>query len=151
MLRSVGPRLRFVVPVLLACAAVPAFVLAASGDKDRPSISVKASPMIAFSPARIVLTADLKGGANDYAQFYCSTVEWDWGDGTVSQESNDCDPYQAGKSEIKRHYTVDRVFQTSGNYRVEFRLKRNDKVIASAGTLVKIQPGVHEIGGGGGR
>jgi hypothetical protein len=118
-------------------------------DKDRPSISLKASPTIAFSPARVVFTADLRGGANDYEQYYCSTVEWDWGDGTTSEHTVDCEPYEAGKSEIKRHYVTDRVFRLSGEYRVQFRLKKNDKVLGAGSTLVKIRPGVREIGGGG--
>jgi hypothetical protein len=116
-------------------------------DKGKPSISVKASPTVAFSPARIVLTADIKGGPNDYEAFYCPSIEWQWGDGTSSNQTSDCDPYEPGKSEIKRHFTIDRVFQTSGDFRVEFRIKRKDKVIAIGSTMVKIRPGVREIGG----
>jgi hypothetical protein len=119
----------------------------AASDKDKPSITVKASPTIAFSPARIKLTADIKGGPNDYQDFYCATVEWWWGDGTSSNESADCEPYEAGKSEIKRHFTTDRVFNLSGDFRVEFRLKKKDKVIGVGSTMVKIRPGVREIGG----
>jgi hypothetical protein len=131
-------------PLLLA------FVVSAggpAGDKDKPSISVKASPVVAFSPARVVVTADIKGGPNDYQDFYCATVEWWWGDGTTSNQTVDCEPYEAGKSEFKRHFTVDRVFQSSGDFRVEFRLKKKDKVIAVGSTMVKIRPGVREIGG----
>ena len=120
---------------------------AAAADKGKPSISVKASPVVAFSPARVVVTADIKGGPNDYQDFYCATVEWWWGDGTTSNQTVDCEPYEAGKSEFKRHFTVDRVFQSSGDFRVEFRLKKKDKVIAVGSTMVKIRPGVREIGG----
>ena len=67
---------------------------------------------------------------NDYEDFYCPSVEWDWGDGTLSNESADCEPYEAGKSEIKRHFTADQVFNRSGDFRVEFRLKKKDKTIA---------------------
>ncbi len=120
---------------------------AGSPDKDKPSISVRATPTVAFSPARVVVTADIKGGPNDYEDFYCATIEWWWGDGTASNQSVDCEPYEAGKSEIKRHFTIDRVFQSSGDFRVEFRLKKRDKVIAMGSTMVKIRPGVREIGG----
>jgi hypothetical protein len=135
-----------ILSVLLAAAAVSMAVGAADKDK-KPSLSVKASPSIAFSPARVVLTADLKGGANDYEEYYCSTVEWDWGDGTRSQQTMDCEPYEAGKSEIKRHFVIDRVFNTAGDYRVEFRLKRKDRTLTAASTIVKIRPGVRDIGG----
>ena len=137
-------RVGLVLVPLLLCPAPSG----AAGDKARPSIAVKASPAIAFSPARVSLTADLQGGANDYEEFYCSGTEWDWGDGTRSQESTDCDPYQAGKSEIQRHFHASRTFERSGDYKVEFRLKKKDKTVAAGSTVVKIRPGVHEIGGG---
>ena len=128
-----------------------ALLLPAAGgaaDKSKPSISVKANPVIAFSPARVVVTADLKGGANDYEEFYCPQIEWEWGDGTISEQSTDCDPYEAGKSEIKRHFTASKVFQFSGDYRVQFKIKKKDKTVAVAGTEVKIRPGARESGGG---
>jgi hypothetical protein len=58
----------------------------------------------------------------------------------------DCDPYVAGKSEIKRHFTADRVFDTAGDYRIEFRLKRKDKTVAVGSTMVKIRPGIRDMG-----
>ena len=134
-----------VITLLLALAFVPG-----AADKGKPSISVKASPSVAFSPARVVVTADIKGGPNDYEDFYCASVEWVWGDGTLSNQTSDCEPYEAGKSEIKRHFTADRVFNLSGDFRVEFRLKKKDKTIALGSTMVKIRPGAGEIGGIGG-
>src|SRR3954466_15444476 len=71
-----------------------------SSDK-KPKLALKAQPVIAMSPARIVLTAELVGGPNDYEEFYCPTVEWDWGDGTQSESTNDCAPFESGKTEIK--------------------------------------------------
>jgi hypothetical protein len=127
-----------------------AVLLPAAGgaaDKVKPNISVKASPVIAFSPARVVVTADLKGGANDYEDFYCPSIEWEWGDGTISEQTIDCDPYEAGKSEIKRHFTASKVFQTSGDYRVQFKIKKKDKTIAIGSTDIKIRPGAREAGG----
>jgi hypothetical protein len=132
------------VALLLALAVGPA-----ASDKDKPSISVKASPAVAFSPARIVVSVDIKGGPNDYEDFYCPSIEWAWGDGTYSNETADCEPYQAGKSEIKRHFTTTRVYNLSGDFRVEFRLKKKDKTIAVGSTIVKIRPGLGDIGGGG--
>src|ERR1700741_444420 len=75
-------------------------------DAKRPKVTLKAQPVIAMSPARVVLTAELVGGANDFEEYYCPTVEWDWGDGTQSESTMDCEPFQEGKSEIKRRYTV---------------------------------------------
>ena len=116
-------------------------------DKKKPKITVRASPQAGFSPLRIVLTAELKGGDNDYSEFYCPTVEWIWGDDTRAQSTGDCDPYEPGKSEIQRRYTISRVFNTSGEYRVEFRLKQKDKYVGSGSILVRVQPGVRDGGG----
>lgn len=114
-----------------------------AADKNaKPSIKVKASPIVSFAPSRVVLTAELKGGANDFEEFYCATVEWDWGDGTKAEAKTDCDPYEAGKSEIKRRYTYNRVFRTAGDYNVEFRLKQKNKTVGSARTSIKVRPGL---------
>ena len=92
-----------------------------------------------------MLTAELVGGANDYEDYYCPTVEWDWGDGTHSESTSDCDPYQQGKTEIKRRFTVEHVFR-AGNYRVMFRMKRRDKPIVTATANIQVRPGIRDIG-----
>jgi hypothetical protein len=115
-----------------------------SDKKSKPTITVKATPIVAFSPARMVVTAELRGGDDDYQDFYCATVEWDWGDDTRSQAAADCEPYEAGKSEITRRFTVDHVFETAGDYRVEFRLKQKNKIVARGSTDVKIRPGIRD-------
>jgi hypothetical protein len=117
-----------------------------SPEPQRPKVSLKAQPMIAISPARVVLTAELQGGANDYEEYYCPAVVWAWGDGTESENSTDCAPYEAGKSEIKRRFTVQHVFNRQGMYRVTFRLKRHDKAVGFATVNVQIRPGLREGG-----
>ena len=116
-------------------------------DKDsdkRPKLTLKAQPMLSVSPSKVTLRAELVGGANDYEEYYCPTVEWAWGDGTHSESTADCEPYQPGKSEIKRRFTVDHVFR-AGSYRVAIRLKRRDKALALATTTVQVQPGAGEF------
>ena len=112
-------------------------------DDPRPKVSLKANPMIGMSPARVVLTAELTGGANDFEEFYCAAVEWEWGDGTKSESSTDCAPYEPGKSEIKRRYTVEHVFRV-GNYRVMFHLKRHDKMVGNATIQIQVRPGLRD-------
>ena len=133
----------------IPCALALAVSLHAAGPdkKSKPAIVVKVSPLVGFSPARMVVTADIKGGADDYEEFYCASVEWDWGDDTKSEMNTDCEPYQAGKSEIKRHFSTDHVYNISGEYRVEFRLKQKGKVVARGSTDVKVRPGVRDGGG----
>lgn len=132
--------------ILCALATVAVAGASAPDKKDKPSIAVKVTPSMGFSPARMVATADLKGGADDYEEFYCATVEWEWGDDTRSESKTDCEPYAAGKSEIKRHFTVDHTYNTAGEYRVEFRLKQKNKVVGRGTADVKIRPGVRDGG-----
>lgn len=135
----------------LAAATVVAAVML-TGAADKAKMTVKANPTMGFSPARIVVTADVTGGANDDQQLYCPAVEWEWGDGTTSEQSADCDPYQAGKSEIKRHFTTEHTYEVENSFdagrpsddyrefRIQLRLKRNGKTVLSGGTSVKIKP-----------
>src|SRR5262249_52958621 len=121
---------------------------AAGPDKNtKPSISLRATPAVGFAPARFVLTAELKGGANDYQEFYCAAVEGDWGDETRSEDKPDCEPYEPGKSEIRRRYTIDRIFNVAGDFQVQFRLKQKNKIVGVGRTDVKVRPGVRDGGG----
>lgn len=110
-------------------------------DAKRPRITLRAQPPVAVAPARVVLTAELTGGSNDFEEYYCPSIEWAWGDDTASESSSDCDPYEAGKSEIKRRYTIQHQFRRPGAFKVYFHLKRNDKTLGSASAVVQIQPG----------
>ena len=131
--------------LLLTVAAAAAPQKDKDNDTRRPKITLKAQPTISMAPSRVVLTAELVGGANDYEEYYCPTVEWDWGDGTHSESTIDCEPYEEGKSEIKRRYTVQHVFRT-GAFKVMFRLKRRDKAIAAATVSIQVRPGLREGG-----
>ena len=128
-------------------AAVPVLQSAQEAPKPKkPSMSVKANPSVSFSPAKILFVVDLKGGSDDFEEFYCASVEWEWGDGTESENANDCEPYEQGKSKIERHFTTLHQYETAGEYRVVFRLKRQDKVVGSATTMVRVRPGLRDIG-----
>ena len=136
----------------LAACTVTATSLIAAGQKSdkpskepevkRPKLTLRAQPQIAVSPARITLTAELAGGPDDFAEYYCPSVEWEWGDDTTSESTIDCEPYEAGKSQIKRRYTVQHQFIRAGSYRVFFHLKQKDRSLASASAMVQVQPGL---------
>ena len=53
---------------------------------------------------------------------------------TTSTAEADCEPYEAGKSEIKRRYTVEHRYKNPGGFRVVLRLKKGTKMIATANT-----------------
>lgn len=113
-------------------------------EARKPSLSLKATPPVGFSPLRVRMVVELKGGSDGYADYYCPTIEWDWADGTISESSEDCDPYEAGKSTIKRRFSAEHVFRSSGVYQVYFRLKKGDKTIASSSVNVQVRAGVRD-------
>ena len=114
----------------------------AQDKPKRPKITIRSSPAMAFTPATLTFTAELKEGDNDFEDFYCAAVEWDWDDGTVSESSDDCEPYEKGKSEIRRRYTVQHKYTIANTYNVQFRLKQRGKVVAVTRTRVTIKPGM---------
>ncbi len=136
--------LRLAVAVVVAAAPLLA-QQAQDADKDRrPKVSLRGAPQISFSPARVTFTAELRGGADDFEEYYCPTIEWDWGDGMQSEATQDCEPYEAGRSQIRRFYTAAHVFDYSGRYTVVFRLKRNKKTLTSTNTVVQVRPGIRD-------
>ena len=110
----------------------------------------------------------MNGGPDDFEEFYCLAVEWDWGDDTRSNNSADCDPYEPGKSEIKRRYTQEHTYQSSGiggrsqysssdtsdisgsqqgvQMRIRFVLKQKNKTVGSGQTTIQVRPGIRDGG-----
>jgi hypothetical protein len=142
-LRRASCTLAAVAAALLASA----HATAAQRDSDdkKPSLSLKATPPLGFSPLRVRVVIEVRGGANDYPDFYCAGTEWDWGDGTVSESSSDCDPYEAGKSMIKRSFIADHVFRQQGQHKIMFRLKQKTRVVASATANIQVRAGSDEF------
>lgn len=130
----------------LACSVLLLFqaspLHADQGGSKKPSLSLKASPSVSFAPARVVFVGELKGGDDNSEELYCPTVEWEWGDETFSNAEADCVPYEAGKSTIKRRFSIEHRFQNSGTFRVVLRLKKGTRVIATANVTLQVRPGL---------
>jgi len=110
-------------------------------EAQRPKLALHAQPSVVIAPGRVVLTAELTGGSDDFEEYYCPTVVWEWGDLTTSESTLDCSPYEAGKTSIKRRFTVDHKWDRSGSYKVYFRMKHGSKEVAATSVTVKVQPG----------
>jgi hypothetical protein len=136
-------------PALVIACALSVAAAAAPDQKDKKgkkaNLSVKATPALSFSPARIVASADLTGGMDAEEELYCPEAEWDWGDGTYSSATQDCEPFEAGKSEVKRHWTSEHRYETQGNYRLQLTLKRGKKTIIAGNTTVQVRPGARDM------
>lgn len=136
------PRHAFTALFVLVCVlgSVPRAV-AQSEDSKKPSLSLRVTPPVGFTPLRVRLVVDVRGGDDDYEDFYCPTIEWDWDDGTVSESGVDCDPYVAGQSQIRRQFSTEHIFRQGGRYQVSFRLKQKDRVVGMARAGIQVQQG----------
>ncbi len=126
------------------------FSIGASGkdqkDAGKVALTLRASPAMAFAPARITLSAQLKGVTDRDEDFYCPTVQWDWGDGTISESSSDCEPFQPNKSEIQKSFITQHVYKTGGEYEIKIALKKSDKTVALGSANVNISRALGENG-----
>ena len=119
-------------------------VRAQQQEARKPTLTVRVTPPVGFTPLRVRAGAELSGGSDDFPDFYCATIEWDWGDGTMSENSSDCNPYEAGKSTIQRRFSAEHIYRQGGAYRVFFRLKQKTKLVAAASTNVTVRSGAGE-------
>lgn len=121
-----------------------AIVDAQREEAKKPSVAFRATPPVGFSPLRVRVVVDIRDGDDDYADFYCPSIEWDWADGTVSESSEDCAPYEAGKSTIQRRFTAEHTYNQSGTYRIYFRLKQKNRIVGAGNGTVQVRAGVRE-------
>lgn len=126
---------------ILALAACASLAAAGDGGKgDKPKLDLRASPRVAFSPVEVLITAQLKGGA-DLEDFHCPGLDWDWGDGTHSSYESDCAPLQDGDS-IERFFRGRHAYHAPGAYNVRLRLRRGDRTVAAASVAVTVRGGL---------
>lgn len=116
-------------------------------DDGKASLSLRATPAMAFAPARITLSGQLKGPATDGEDFYCPTVQWDWGDGTISESSNDCEPFQPNKSDIQKSFVTQHIYKTGGQYEVKLLLKKAERIVAIGSATLNIGKALGEGAG----
>jgi len=115
---------------------------AKDAEGKRPKVTLRVQPQVAMAPARVTLAAELTGGADDFEEYYCPAIEWNWGDDTSSEASSDCEPYEPGKSQIKRRYTIQHQFRRPGAYKLYFHLKQKGRIVGSATATLQVQPGI---------
>jgi hypothetical protein len=109
--------------------------------KAKPSIELRVTPPMGVAPLRVVATAELRGGADDYTDFYCPKIEWDWADGARSATTDDCSPYEAGKSEIRRRFSQLHTYAEAGVYRIVFQMKQGTRSVGSATIKIEVHGG----------
>ena len=130
--------------VALVCTSiVTSPTVIANQGKGKPKATLRVNPTVVFPPGRVVATAELTEGANDFQDYYCPTIEWIWGDDTQKESNEDCDPYEAGKSEIRRRYSADHTYRPNpmggpANVDIIFRMKQGSKIVLSLRQSIKV-------------
>ena len=102
-------------------------------------LRLRANPRVAFAPTSILFVGELRGGPDDNEELYCASVEWDWGDDTISATTPDCDPFEPGVSRIRRRFSVRHSYDYGGRYEVRLHLKQRDDIVISARTRVEVR------------
>ena len=136
--------MRTVASALAVTLFVPALLVAGGGTKaSRPRLELRAFPRVAFSPALVTATAELRGG-DDVEDFYCPEVEWVWSDGSRSVHGEDCPPFEEGVT-LERRFSAEHAFRRAGTYTVKVIMRRGSRVLSVAHTSVNVRAGVADF------
>ena len=128
--------MRFRVAVVPLLALVVATPVVAGPRPNKPRVDVRATPRIAFSPAGVLVVAQLSGG-DELEEFYCPGLEWDWGDGERSSQEADCAPFEPGMS-LERRFSARHVYRQAGEFDVRVTLRRADRSLARGTVRVTV-------------
>lgn len=109
-------------------------------DTERPSLSLRVRPELNSGRRGLVRASlEIRGGSDNYEEFYCPALEWDWGDDTISEAKRDCAPYETDKSSIERWFRAQHTYHESGVFKVTLRLKKRDRVVGLASSNIQIR------------
>lgn len=136
----------FSIILVLAAFVGFSFSVPASAKPKRPTLGVRVSPRMAFSPVGVIAMAELSGG-EDSEDFYCLAIEWDWDDGSKSLQDSDCEPYQPG-TKIERRFSSEHYYTRAGSYNIRAALKAQDKVVATNTFRLIVRQGLPTERGG---
>ena len=128
---------------LILVLAVAASTGADGGKLRKPRLDLRATPRVAFSPAYVLLTAELIGG-DEAEDYYCPGLEWNWGDGARSVHESDCPPYEPG-SEFERRFSAEHGYRHAGDYEITITLRRANRSVAVASARVNVRPGLGDV------
>ena len=104
--------------------------------QDEPELQLRVDVHRGFAPLKIETSSWLRGGDNAHPDFYCLKAIWIWGDGTQSERTPDCDPYDPDTAQMIRHYDISHTYQWKGDFMVTVVLLQGTVIRAKATTVV---------------
>ena len=125
---------------LVAVSLAGAVPLGAEAKPKKPSLDLRVSPRMAFSPVTVHMVAELKGG-DDIEEYYCPEIEWDWDDGGKSVHEADCPPFENGTTVIDRRFSQEHHYGRAGIYNVKASFKRAGNTFLATSIRVTVRPG----------
>ena len=129
-----------VLVTLVAVSLVAPLSGAAEGKVKKPSLDIRVSPRMAFSPVTVHVVAELKGG-DDIEQYYCPEIEWDWDDGGKSVHEADCAPYEDGTTTIERRFSKEHHYPRAGIYNVKASFKKSGNTFLAGTIRITVRAG----------
>lgn len=123
---------KFLIPlflVLLAgCSSHEPQQTNASEQAKEAKLSLTSHRRQGFTPLHVTFSAKLTGVDSNDKDYYCLKQEWDYGDGAVSSEEPNCEPFTEA-TKIEQDFLGDHMYNDPGNYTARFTL--GDKKIRS--------------------
>ena len=101
---------------------------ASAAEKKGTKVSLRAAPRVASAPVTVVFNVELTGG-EDGEGLYCPVLEWEWGDGTKSEEEEECPAFEAGHTQVQRRFTTSHEFRDRANPKVAVTVRKGDRVL----------------------
>lgn len=105
--------------------------------KANVKLVVDASPRQGLSPHHASINAKLEGVEDNDQEWYCLKQEWDFGDGSISSEEPQCDPFTP-ETKITKEFFVDHNYEDPGYFKIRFKLG-DDKLRSNAITVVVLE------------
>ena len=115
------------------CLAVPAAYAGRGAE-----LTLRSSPGVGLAPLRVSVTAQLLGVDDNEEEYYCPTVEWDWGDGSLSRHSPDCEPFAGTDGAIRRSFFNAHVYRSAGDFTMQLRLQKRGRTVVSGAARVTV-------------
>ena len=106
-----------------------------ASETKGPRLILEASPRQGFTPLHVTFHAVLEGVKENDPDYYCLKEEWNFGDGAISAEEVNCDPYTENYK-ITAEFFAEHPYNNKGEYTVF--LKLGDRKIRSNSVVIYI-------------